>query len=329
MGLMVSILSVVAWITLELMILLDPSGTLPIRAFSFLGAGFFILSAICTWILPWSANRINNPRRFFRVFFAGFMFLMFFSCFGGYVFHRDFYTYATQIIVLYYALFLLRLDHIGIVTRKTAVYRVLSLSAVVVFALWTIWLMMMAYAIVVRIEPRWIEATAYNLINGLIGIVLVVAAGLLWENSKRTVHFIGGDIYFDERKISAILSPQEGRILAAYLNAPDRTMTCRVLFEHLAEAGEESDKIPLRCGTCLRERWTASDCPTYRNLKNRIGDTKKYLELLQIGTIVPASENPREIKEFGWCLRLFDDVRYEPKEQLVFGLKKSAKPDVQ
>jgi hypothetical protein len=44
-------------------------------------------------------------------------------------------------------------------------------------------------------------------------------------------------------------------------------------------------------------------------LKNRINDAKKYLELLQIGTIVPAEENRREIKIAGWRLRLFDDVR--------------------
>ena len=59
----------------------------------------------------------------------------------------------------------------------------------------------------------------------------------------------------------------------------------------------------------MAENWTAYDCATYRNLKNRINDAKKYLELLQIGTIVPAEENRREIKITGWRLRLFDDVR--------------------
>jgi hypothetical protein len=43
--------------------------------------------------------------------------------------------------------------------------------------------------------------------------------------------------------------------------------------------------------------------------KNYLAKIKRKLEMLHIGDIVPATEGSHAIKEAGWYLRLFDDVR--------------------
>lgn len=65
------------------------------------------------------------------------------------------------------------------------------------FLLWIGWLMMMSYTIVTRTEPRWIESTAYNLVNGLIGLGLLLTATTLGDRAKRTVVCKGESVYLD------------------------------------------------------------------------------------------------------------------------------------
>lgn len=70
------------------------------------------------------------------------------------------------------------------------------------------------------------------------------------------------------------------------------------------------EKIRLNCLECINKKWTVSNCSSYKYIKNCISASKKYFEILQVGTIVPVSEHPREIKEMGWQLRFFDDVKW-------------------
>jgi hypothetical protein len=142
-------------------------------------------------------------------------------------------------------------------------------------------------------------------VNGLIGFYLLWTAGLLRERGKRILRVEGNSVFLDQRDLSPVLAAHENRMLIAFLAQADHIHTCNTLLEALNGDHERPE-----CVRCLDERWTASNCGAYRNTKNRIGDLKKYLELLQVGTIIPVSENPKLIKEAGWKLRFFDDVRF-------------------
>jgi hypothetical protein len=298
-----------AWITTLLMSWLNPTNT--VAAGPIDGRVVIILAfgSIAALLLPFSLWKVTRHRRFYTVFAGSFALLLILTWWAANNFHRDFFSFGTQVVMIYFIIFLNRIDSLGIVTNKQSVYPPISVGSIVAFALWTSWIMLMSYAIVTRTEPRWIESIAYNLVNGVIALLLLLSAGLIHRQSRRTVRVESGVIHLDDRNISELLSPQESLIAALFLTAPHRTLTCRQLVRMMS--GRRDWSTTTDCERCLNDRWTASDCSTYRNIKNRIGDTRKYLELLQIGAIVPASENPRDIKETGWCLRLFDDVRLE------------------
>lgn len=350
----VAFLGALSWGIISLMVLLNPSDTLPADLPLFPGLLFLVISTSLVLLLLLASGRGGRPERFFITFPLTFLALLLMGWFSALLVHRDYFTWPAQLVMLYYTIFLYRVDHLGLIKRKVQVYRALYLVAIVVFILWIGWVMLMSWAIVARTEPRWIESTFYNFCNGLIGLVMIYTAGILRDRAKQTIHLSGGAIYLDERNVSSLLSPQENTLIRIFLEAPHQSRNCSSLLEAFsraedseeaegrdaAEAAEEatgggpdyaenspsgprfqagSSSDPslnapqTDCGSCLREGWTASKCSAYRNLKNRIADAKKYLELLQIGTIVPVSENPRDIKEMGWRLRLFDDVRLQGK----------------
>ena len=312
----VPILSVVAWVVIIAMSYLNPSGTIPMDSIR-RNPGFFLVgTSVLAFVLPLLAMQARNFGHFLLRWGVGFLLLLALSWYAAIHWHRDFLVFEAQLIMMYLIIFILTIDSFHVIRKKHQVYRFIFLGALVIFSLWTLWLMLMSYTIVTREEPRWIEATAYNVVNGIIGIAFLVSAILLRERSNRVVHMVDGVLYLDDRSITAFLSPQENRIVSAFLLEPTHHQTCSSLLSLLkgiGKNGHDNGLPPLEgagdCEHCMDERWTASACPVYRNLKNRIADSKKYLELLQIGTIVPVSENPRDIKEKGWRLRFFDDIK--------------------
>jgi len=269
----------------------------------------YLASAVAAFLLPLSAARAPSGRSFWIRFAGSFLLFVVVASICGAFIHRDFFAVTTPIILLYFTIFLYRIEDLGIVRRRAVVFPLLARAVNVVFVLWVLWLMLMSYAIVTRAEPRWIESIAYNFTNGVLGLVMLYAGSTLYGRAKRSIRIHPDGWYLDDRNISALLTPQEGRIIELLFAQPDRPITCRTLVDELYESEDRLSDARRECERCLAEEWTATQCSTYRNLKNRIADTKKYLELLQIGTIVPVSENSRDIKEHGWRLRLFDDVR--------------------
>jgi len=313
---MISLLAALAWVVIESMVCLNPSSTTGIYLVMPRGMWFLVLSPVVVFMLPYMSARAQTASGFFLRLGGSLMVLILLGWYAGVIIHRDFFSFPAQIVMLYTTLFLARIDSLEIVRHKPEVYRFLHAGAMLMFSLWIMWLMLMSYTIVTRSEPRWIEASAYNLVNGMIGILLLYTASTLRDRAKRVIRLDASVIYLDHRDISAILSPQESLIVSLFLQEPGHMFTCDALFlalkrEHLDDSGQAA------CGDCHKNRWNASKCHFFRNLKNRISDAKKFLELLQIGTIVPVSENPREIKENGWRLRLFDDVRYEANKKLA------------
>jgi hypothetical protein len=311
----IGLVSVTLWIIIEVMTVLDPSATLPVSAPLTAVVPVYILSAAATFILPF-VNVLPSTQlrgwRFFLRFVSTFVLLVLVAWYCGTTIHRDFLAFTTPAVLIFFTIFLYRIGDLEIITNRAVVFPRLARTATIVFALWIGWIMMMSYAIVTRTEPRWIESIAYNLGNGVLGLVMLYTGTTLYDRAKRTVRFQGDGWYLDDRIVSSLVSPQEQQILHVLFSEPEHPITCSNLIRLLRIGREDNTDADQECRKCLTEQWTASQCSTYRNLKNRIGDIKKYLELLQIGTIVPVSENPRHIKESGWRLRVFDDVRILP-----------------
>lgn len=315
--------SFLAWVTIEVMSYLNPSNTTAIVAAADWVVPVFVVTAGVAFVFPFFAS-VQGRVGFFPLFFGSFATLMVVTWLSGVMIHRDFLAFTTPAVLIYVTIFLRRIPDLHIVTRnRVATFARISSAVTVVFVLWIVWIMMMSYAIVTRTEPRWIESIAYNLVNGIIGILFLYVGTTLRERGKRTVIRCDGDWFIDDRNISELLSFQENRIVSVFLTQRDQTVTCydlaaelRSLAEHAGGrlGGHPPGSVERRlvtaedCERCLAVRRTATTCHTYRNLNNRIADTKKYLELLGVGTIVPAAENPRDVKEHGWRLRLFDDV---------------------
>jgi len=307
----VPILAFLAWITILAMVLLDPSRTLP--AYAFDGGRISLIIALTLVVVPAPLFPLGarSPGRFYLHVAVSLIGTLLAAAIAGSTIHRDFFAFMSPAILLYMTVFLFRIDDLELTRRKIDVYPHILTGAIVVFSLWVGWLMLMSWAIVTRLEPRWIESTAYNVNNGLIGLLFLYAAITLRDRARRTIRLRDDRLFLDERNLSEHLSPQEHRFILAFLAADDAPVTCRDLITRLHETDPGLVGRAVDCRRCLAERWTASDCSVFRNLKNRINSTRKYLELLQIGAIVPVSENVREIKEHGWQIRLFDDVRVD------------------
>lgn len=294
-------LSALAWLTIAVMALLNPSDTIPATSSGLWAIAALAGSGVLACALPFAVLKGRDKRSFVRRFVSAFIALVSMGWVFALTLHRDFFVYTTQIILILFTILLVRLDEMVQTERRARVLRAVSAGALAAFLLWIGWLMMMSYTIVTRAEPRWIESTAYNLVNGLIGLGLLLTTTTLHDRAKRTVTYRNGSLYLDDRNVSEVLSRQEALLVRAFLAKADHTHTCQSLLRSIRVAAD--------CDRCREQMWTASNCPAYRNLKNRINATKKYLELLQIGTIVPVSESSRDTKESGWRLRLFDDVR--------------------
>lgn len=151
---------------------------------------------------------------------------------------------------------------------------------------------MISYAVVTRVEPRWIESIAYNLRNGILGLVMLYVGVTLYDRAKRTVHYRLIGWHPDERNVSLLVGPQVQQTLHIFFTEPEHSITCSNLVGLLRGGAGNGNEALQQCERCLTEQWTASQCSTYRNLKNRVVDIKKYLELLQIGSLVPVSQIP-------------------------------------
>lgn len=305
----VPLLSGVSWLSIAAMAYLNPSATVPAHAMSSLSGFILAVSSVCTVLLPVLPLRTRTQRGFYPVYISTLALLISAAWLNANAIHRDFFTYMTQCVFLYVTIFVWRVPDLHILRYRKAAYRALFAGSLVVFVLWYLWLMAMAYAIVTRSEPRWIEATVYNVLNGISGLLLLLAAGNLWERSKKSVVVKDGHVELDGYDISQPLSPQENQLLIEFLRARGQALTCARL-RRLTDGGD-AQSAAAECSACIAESWKPTSCTIYRHLKKQIAYAKKYLEITQIGTIVAVSANPREIKETGWQLRFFDDVRLQ------------------
>lgn len=321
----VPVLSAVGWILIAAMVGTNPSGTLEAGAAQLVVGAVGVAGGAVAFLLPagllkWARSSTELPRgsslsrrnAVSSSIVASLLLLIAMAAVAATWIHRDFHSYYAQVILLHGTLFLLTFDSLFSVRNKEIVYRLLFYAAAIVFGLMIVWLMLMSYAIVVRVEPRWIEATGYNVVNALIVFLFIGSAASLRERAKRVVRLETGRVLVEGKDVSSILTSQERQLLAAFLASPGVSWNCKELSLVLAgKTGVDRvlGKELARCKECMANSWSPSKCSHYKNIKNRINDAKKYLELLGVGTIVPATAELRRIKEAGWRLRIFDDVR--------------------
>jgi hypothetical protein len=148
------------------------------------------------------------------------------------------------------------------------------------------WLILMCYSIVVRAEPRWIEAVFYNCLNALALIRLILlsaeapaarAAALVVEPSRITL---------DGKDVSGLFGGSCHRILIQFIKG-DGSANCRAIMNCGVEGAD-----------CK-----ASLCRKYRNAYNDVRQLRVILETLAVGTILAPANKNRVVDE-GWRLRL-------------------------
>ncbi len=303
-------LSALSYLVIEVMVILNPSATNPLGAISIFDYIFFVLPVLTVFFMQYAAVKQNEKKKFFVLFIIQLIAMAIYIILFGSFYHRDFYTYVAQIILLNFVLVLLKLDDITVVRNRKSVYLFLSVGSLTLFILWMIWIMMMAYAIVIRKEPRWIESIGYNSVNLFIGFFMLFSVVIMWHRVRKRLYFKDQNLYIEDINIFEVLSVQESQILKAFLFNKRTSITCMEL--NVSSGDSKAEDL---CFNCIKKDWTSTSCTYYKNYKNKIARIKKYLELLQIGTIVSVSDNPRKIKESGWRLRFFDDISYQPPRQ--------------
>ena len=310
MRLLLSLLYIADWLVLSFLVHRNPSGTIPINLHSWVLPLQFG-GALLLFLLFHLAEKTNSKRRFLLFIISSLLSSLIISTAAGIFVHRDYYSFFMPLLLAHIGLFIHRLDSLSMVKDKQRTYRALFYATLLVTLLSFSWIIIASYTIVVRLEPRWIESTWYNLFNALLAFCLLWSAATLWENRKKNVRVKDGRIYIDGIDYSESLSPQEIILLHLFLTSNSQPLNCSGLLALLRKEPSDIDETvsQVGCAACLEENYPPSKCASYRNLKNRITDIKKYLELMRIGTILPMSQNPRHIKERGWVLRFFDDVR--------------------
>ncbi len=303
-------LALTSWLAVCLMAVLNPSGAGPVAPAGLVPVLlFWVLIPLALGSSFFMLIRSRTPSFFARCY-AWVIFLAVASILlAARFYHRDFFSLLFQYLLLFFTILLLRFPRMVPLREKQKTWGLLASASWIVFSFFSFWVILMGYAIVTRAEPRWIEAIVYNTLLCSKLAVQAVAIILLKERFFRSLYWEGEDLYCDHRKLSDHLSRQELLLLRILMGAEDATRNCRSFYRDLPAANKQED---LSCETCMAEGWSAVNCKFYRNLKNQLLSNKKYLELLEIGTIINLAENHRENKEKGWKLRLFDDVRSRP-----------------
>lgn len=227
---------------------------------------------------------------------------------AGVLVNRDFFTAAFQylpctLIAVQYRLATRPRTSLGI---SPAVLRGIGRAGVVVSVLYAEWLMLMGYAIVVRAEPRPIEAMLYNVYNLAQVLILFIASRWAERNAFHTVRIEGEAVEIDGRGIAGILGQKKAAIFRLLALAPERRLRCPEIQAFFREGAETAASG--RCAGCTEATTKVALCAKYRNTYNSILELKRVLEFLEIGTIA-TPENKRRILSDGWKLALFESVR--------------------
>lgn len=210
--------------------------------------------------------------------------------------HRDYFSLTFQILTIYYTVFLTNLT---IFKPNAHFYKSVNIfTTIVVVAIFS-WILLMGYSIVKREEPRWAEATIYNIYYLVILIILYYKNYKLSYYTKKHIIVKDARIFIDDFDLSQIIGADHINILNFFINK--KKGNCYLINKYLSEFSNKN--IP--CSEFCDNK--PHICNYYRNLYNKINNLKRFLELLHVGTIKPC-ENKRDIKNEGWSVEFYKDT---------------------
>jgi hypothetical protein len=221
--------------------------------------------------------------------------------------HRDFFTSAFESILAYPLVFLYRLWAKSRGEYSSMSMRAISRAGFAIAAFFTVWIMMMGYAISTRAEPRPLQSIIYNCYNLILAVALALESHGLELSTWHTLSISPKGLRLDGKDLVPILGKKKSDILRAFTLSPDRTLHCREIQAALDGEGD------FDCGDCDKKTAKATACPHYRSTYNSLLEIKRTIEFLGIGTIT-APENKRNILAEGWKLAIFEGVRIHSRE---------------
>ena len=257
--------------------------------------------------------QINNEILFYTGLISSFIIFIGITSILAANLHRDYYTIHFQILLIFWIIFIRKsaFFYKGFSAKKyiTHLYNFTN----ILYLVTTLWIILMAYSIVTRQEPRWAESTLYNSYNMLLSIVLFLSGIFLKVGIYRIVHISKNTIVIDDYDFSECIGNVNIQIIKCFLKKGINSQRCSEIFSLLNKNGIIMSKTTnWDCEGCLDKGYTVSKCPKYKNIENRIREIRKLFESLEIGTIL-YPENKMKILTEGWKLKFFDDVKISIK----------------
>jgi hypothetical protein len=235
------------------------------------------------------------------------------SAAGGILLHRDFFTAAFQYAFTFPAVLVLHARLVNQEGMGKNSKKLLANTGFIVAVFYLEWIMLMGYSIATRTEPRPIESMIYNLYNLSLTTVIFFASRSLKRTALNSLLLSRERMVIGDRDVTSLAGLKLTQLLYAFATAEAKSLRCpdiqRILYGLGAgetnEPTSAAESLGPDCARCDLESAKAARCGRYRSTYNSILGLKKFIEFLEIGTIV-SGENRRHVLEDGWRLVLFE-----------------------
>ncbi len=209
--------------------------------------------------------------------------------------HRDYFSAYMPAGLSCWVAYLVSFRGMMGVERARNQFRALTIASGLIWLTTMQWLILMSYSIVTRTEPRWAEATVYNLYNMVYLVILYWAWNRVYLNHQKTVLLLTPDhVSINGIDLSLVFGSGGRLTMLALVEAwrQGGSMTCATFHQRPGNGS----------GTCLAESCKVSQCTEYRNLYNQVLGVKKIVEAFKLGTI-QGPDNKRQIRTEGWSFQ--------------------------
>lgn len=296
---------------------LNPSNMQPSNPFRseisfylFLAVSFFVSSLIFIVPLLW-----QQKKHFFLIFSLSFVLQLCLLALCSIFIHRDFLTMVFQLFIMYPLILFSRYKVAFAEPQEVIQSRRMYNLSVIFFVLWSVWLLLMGYALVTRQEPRWAESLIYNVY--ILILILMIFIHLLKFRSRmyRRVYITSAKIMIDNYDFTGFLGKVNLNIIHIFILNNNKNVTCSIISSSFSVRDQNNGlSNKWNCAECLINGNKATLCSRYKTIYNKILNIKKLFESLEIGTII-SPDNKMNILTKGWKLRFFDDIRIIDKEK--------------
>jgi hypothetical protein len=259
-------------------------------------AGFhFILYAL--------AFSVKKRRFFFTVYVFAAILVMASIISMAILINIDYLRSAFHALGALYLIFLYKKERFSATAWTKERVKVLYYFTMIMGLAAAAWVFVFGYHGIILAAPGTANWMVFNLYT--LGILLIALNALLYTRSSMLlqvrVSFRG--IVIDGKDYAPLLGKNDILIIRLFIRDPERRTTCAAILRELGG--------PVRaraCVSCRSEKHKATLCRNYRSLYNQILKIKKFLETMEIGTILPP-RNKMNVTRDGWVLRLFEGVR--------------------